>query len=93
MQAGARGEQRARATTGLAVRYGLLTTSFPHAGDPVAGAQVKIGGRTGMTNAAGKVISIPGGRWNAAVNAARLIPRRSIRWFSGKLSASRRKKH
>jgi hypothetical protein len=44
-------------------------------------------------NAAGKVISIPGGRWNAAVNAARLIPRRSIRWFSGKLSASRRKKH
>ena len=44
-------------------------------------------------NAAGKVISIPSGRWNAAVNAARLIPRRSIRWFSGKLSASRRKKH
>lgn len=44
-------------------------------------------------NAAGKVISIPGGRWTLAVNAARLIPRRAIRWFSGKLSASRRKKH
>lgn len=44
-------------------------------------------------NAAGKVISIPGARWTLAVNAARLIPRRAIRWFSGKLSASRRKKH
>ncbi len=43
-------------------------------------------------NAAGKVISIPSARWTAGVNAARLIPRRAIRWFSGKLSASRRKK-
>ncbi|HOB05300.1 MAG TPA: SDR family oxidoreductase [Propionibacteriaceae bacterium] len=44
-------------------------------------------------NEAGNVISIPAKRWTFAVNAARLIPRRAIRWFSGKLSASRRKKH
>lgn len=44
-------------------------------------------------NSAGKTISIPGLRWAFAVNAARVVPRRAIRWFSGRLSASRRKKH
>jgi short-subunit dehydrogenase len=43
-------------------------------------------------NAAPHVISIPSRRWHLGVNIARVIPRRIIRHFSGKLSASRRKK-
>ncbi len=43
-------------------------------------------------NAHPHVISIPVRRWYVAVNAARVIPRRAIRWFSGRLTRSRRGK-
>ncbi|MVA74728.1 SDR family NAD(P)-dependent oxidoreductase [Auraticoccus sp. F435] len=38
----------------------------------------------------GRVISIPTRRWKVAIQLARHLPRRTIRWVSGKLSSSRR---
>ena len=44
-------------------------------------------------NAAGRVLSVPGRGWAAAALIARFLPRRLLRWGSGKLSRSRRKQH
>ena len=53
-------------------RAGNVTFTVTDAGDPVAGAQVKIGGRTGMTNAAGKVtLRAPSSKGRAKATASK----------------------
>ena len=58
------------ADPGTARRGGRVTFSVTDAGDPVAGATVRFGSRTGRTNAAGKAtITAPGSRGTARATA------------------------